>query len=231
LFAAVRSERKSTKGRATKTRIAETAAELIHAKGFNYTGIQEILQKAGVPKGSFYFYFSSKEALGLEIIDLHLEFFRDQVGRFLGEKEFPPLIRFRRLFNWFRGYYAEVGFTRGCPIGNLAQEMADINPLFRDRLNRALESLGAAFAEVLREARERKEWSAFVDPNEMARFIVASWQGSLLQMKLSRSAAPLNRMETLLFDHLLKPAEPKKGYKRTAGRSKTTNKTKRRKTA
>ena len=53
----------------TRDRIIETGAEIIHRKGFNHTGIQEILTAAGVPKGSFYNYFKSKDEFGLEVID------------------------------------------------------------------------------------------------------------------------------------------------------------------
>ncbi len=53
----------------TRDKILEHAALIIHKKGFNNTGIQEILESAGVPKGSFYFYFRSKEDLGLALID------------------------------------------------------------------------------------------------------------------------------------------------------------------
>ena len=53
----------------TRSRILEVGSTIIHQKGFNNTGIQEILDKAGVPKGSFYFYFKSKEDFGLALID------------------------------------------------------------------------------------------------------------------------------------------------------------------
>ena len=53
----------------TRQKILEVGAEIIHLKGYNHTGLQEILQAAGVPKGSFYNYFKNKEDFGLQVID------------------------------------------------------------------------------------------------------------------------------------------------------------------
>ena len=68
----------------TKRKILEHGARLVHMKGFNHTGIQEILEVAGVPKGSFYFYFKSKEEFGLELVDYHLARFDQWVTSSLG---------------------------------------------------------------------------------------------------------------------------------------------------
>jgi len=58
----------------TKSRLIEIGAEIIHLKGFNHTGIKEILEAAQVPKGSFYHYFESKEDFGLQVIDYFVEY-------------------------------------------------------------------------------------------------------------------------------------------------------------
>ena len=70
-----------------KDRILTHAAQIIHKKGFNNTGIQEILESAGVPKGSFYFYFKSKEDLGLALIDHYAERFGSMWRKVLGASE------------------------------------------------------------------------------------------------------------------------------------------------
>ena len=84
--------------RETKAKILQQGAELVYRQGFNNTGIQEILESAGVPKGSFYFYFKSKEQFGLELIDYYMEFFRVMIGTHLRKSDSPPLERLRAFF-------------------------------------------------------------------------------------------------------------------------------------
>ena len=71
----------------TREEIIRKGAELIHAQGFNATGLQQILQTAGIPKGSFYFYFKSKEAFGLEIINYFNAIISTIFTRYLSDKK------------------------------------------------------------------------------------------------------------------------------------------------
>jgi TetR/AcrR family transcriptional repressor of nem operon len=68
----------------TREKILNAAAQLIHRQGYNRTGLQEILTTAGVPKGSFYFYFKSKEDLALALVNRFIEFWlgqAEEIGR------------------------------------------------------------------------------------------------------------------------------------------------------
>ncbi|MBW1898902.1 MAG: TetR/AcrR family transcriptional regulator, partial [Deltaproteobacteria bacterium] len=76
-----------------KQKILAAGASIIHRKGYNHTGIQEILQTVGVPKGSFYFYFKNKEDFGLQVIDYFVSFFGAQAAPVLNDNSIPPLER------------------------------------------------------------------------------------------------------------------------------------------
>jgi len=72
----------------------ETRESLVRAglvalteKGFSATGIDEILKAVGVPKGSFYHYFDSKEAFGAELIDRYGQYFARRLERFFADSE------------------------------------------------------------------------------------------------------------------------------------------------
>ena len=117
----------------TKQRILETGAEIIHLKGFNHTGIQEILNAAGVPKGSFYNYFKNKEDFGLQVIDYFIEYFNGLAMNILEDSSVPPFERINRMLNGFIEFFRTKEYTYGCPIGNLAQEMGDLSPAFRGK--------------------------------------------------------------------------------------------------
>jgi len=183
--------------------ILEAGAELVHRQGFNNTGIKEILDAAGVPKGSFYFYFPSKEAFGLALVE-HMSATRAaRIEAVLGDAALPPLARLRRFFEGARGRYLDWNCERGCPFGNLAQEMADLSPPMREALRRVLDALSARIGAVLEEARERGELAPGLNPQEAAAFVMDAFEGALLRMKTQKDIEPLRRLERMLFEHLL----------------------------
>jgi TetR/AcrR family transcriptional regulator, transcriptional repressor for nem operon len=121
----------------TKMRILAEGARIIHENGFDHTGIQEIRDAAGVPKGSFYFYFRSKEDFGLQLADFCTGFVVATVESCLHGTEGDPFDRLRNFFAMMKDRCEERGFKGGCPIGNLTQEMADLNGSIRAKLNEA----------------------------------------------------------------------------------------------
>lgn len=188
----------------TKQKLIITGAKIMHLKGFNNTGIQEILDKAGIPKGSFYNFFKSKEDFGLKIIDYFVGFFSQIFSQFLGDKSQPPLERLRLLFRWLIEFFKSTNFTLGCPIGNFAQEMGDISPAFREKLKTSLDSMSEQFENILREAQESGRLSQSMNTRETAHFILSSWEGALMLMKVAKSTEPLETHIRFIFDYVLK---------------------------
>jgi TetR/AcrR family transcriptional regulator, transcriptional repressor for nem operon len=187
----------------TKTRILERGAEIIHLKGFNHTGVQEILRAAGVPKGSFYNYFKSKEDFGLQVIDYFMDFFSNLAAGTLGDHSLPPLERIRNLLSWFVEFFKSKDFAYGCPIGNLAQEMGDLSPAFREKLKQGLDAMVSLYAEVLAEAQESGDLAKGLDVREAAYFLVYSWHGALMHMKAVKGPAPLENHLKSIFTYVL----------------------------
>lgn len=91
----------------------------------------------------------------------------------------------------------------GCPIGNLIQEMGDVNPAFRERLNRSLEGLIRSVARLLQEAKERNELPARLEPEAAARYILSAWQGARIRMKAVAGPEPLDTFQRMTFEVLL----------------------------
>jgi TetR/AcrR family transcriptional repressor of nem operon len=188
----------------TKDRILRTGAEVIHLKGFNHTGLQEILSAAKVPKGSFYNYFKSKEDFGLQVVDYLIGQFSQFSKDMLGDTSIPPLERIRKMLDWFKDLFRSTEYTCGCPIGNLAQEMGDLSPAFRERLEVAMDAMADAYARILTEAQAAGEISKNLDPRETALFIVSSWHGALIRMKIVKSLEPLDNHSKFIIDHVLR---------------------------
>ena len=191
-------------GAATREKLIETGAAIIHRKGFNHTGIQEILSAAGVPKGSFYNYFRSKEDFGLQFIDHFSAHFNQIARQTLEDISISPLNRIYGFLTAFMEYFESQNYEGGCPIGNLAQEMGDISPAFRQKLRQAIDTMVDAYCQVLAAAQEDGKILKSLDIRDAARFIVASWHGAIIQMKLTQSLAPLKNHRKFIFDHILK---------------------------
>ena len=189
----------------TKQKILETGAEFIHLKGFNHTGLQEILNAAGVPKGSFYNYFNSKEDFGLQVIDHFTGYYTFISRPILEDPALSPLQKIKRLLEWFMEFFKSKDYAYGCPIGNLAQEMGDLSPAFRDKLRSALDIMVDSYSGVLAEAQKAGEISQRLDVREAAYFLVSSWHGALMHMKATKGPEPLENHKRFIFDHVLRP--------------------------
>ena len=188
----------------TKQNILQIGAEIIHRKGYHATGLQEILNAANVPKGSFYNYFKSKEDFGIQVIDFFSDFFGEFCEPILNDPTLSPLGRLERLLDQFMALFDTKKFTCGCPVGNLAQEMGDVNSIFQRKLSKAIDSMVNIYTKLILEAQADGEISEDLDAGEAANFIVASWHGALIRMKVVKSVTPLKNHKKFIFNYVLK---------------------------
>jgi TetR/AcrR family transcriptional repressor of nem operon len=191
---------------ATREELIRVGTEIIAQQGFNTTGLNALLSTAGVPKGSFYYYFRSKEHFGLAIIEEVAKAYARQIDSFLGNEEVPPLQRVR---NYLEAGMAAMGrceCRRGCLIGNLGQELASQNETFRTRLEAVFRSWKGRFARCLDEARRAGEIPKDSDVDQLADFLVTGWEGASLHAKVARSIEPMQTFIDVLFGKVLRPA-------------------------
>ncbi|KAB0668703.1 TetR family transcriptional regulator [Oryzomonas sagensis] len=187
----------------TRGEIIRIGTEMIARQGYNATGIDAVLKEAGVPKGSFYHYFRSKEEFGLAVIDHFAERFEQRMEEFLGNENLAPLARIRDFFESGLTRVTQNQCTKGCLIGNLGQELADLNERFRARLDEIFGMWRERFAACLREAQSRGELSDAVDPAVTAGFILSGWEGAILRAKVMKSPQPMRDFVDLLFSAIL----------------------------
>jgi TetR/AcrR family transcriptional regulator, transcriptional repressor for nem operon len=172
-----------------RDKIVHAALERFHALGFSACGVQEIVDKAGVPKGSFYNYFESKELLALEVLKVYAAGSKREM---LADKSVPPLKRIRGHFNFLASRYAGFGYGKGCLVGNIAAEASDNMPIIRKALAQGLAGWSKLLATVIREGQKDGSIDARVDADETARFLINSWEGAVIRMKLTSSRQPLD---------------------------------------
>ena len=179
-----------------REKILRAARALIEVRGYSALGVAEICKAAGVPKGSFYYFFESKEALALAVIDEHWTAQREDWTRALsGDAE--PLERLRRLFDETEaGLLAGregCGTVSGCLFGNLTLEMSNQTEAVRTRLQEIFEAQVEMVEAVITEAREREDVRV-TDTGEAARSVVAQLEGQVMFAKLyndTRRLSPL----------------------------------------
>lgn len=175
---------------------------LIIRKGFNATGLNDVLTTAEVPKGSFYYYFKSKEDFGLAIIEDAAQRYQQKLEATLGDQKISPLARLHSYFEYGITEMEASDCEEGCLFGNLAQEMSPQSSAFRNRLNQIFSDWEGHFANCLTAAYEAGELTQ--KPNkELASFILSGWQGAVLRSKLANSTQPLQVFTKLIFQQVL----------------------------
>lgn len=187
----------------TKDRIIRKGAELVYFKGFNNTGIQEILKAAEVPKGSFYFYFKNKEEFGLSLIDYFSSSIKNIAQNQIQAGADDPIGGLRNFFVLFIGMMKKMNYTCGCPVGNMAQEMSDLSEPFRDRIKAVFSELKGMIRECIIKAKESGRLGNDIDPGQFSEFIFNSWEGALIEMKVSKGARSLDVFMDMVFGVLL----------------------------
>jgi TetR/AcrR family transcriptional repressor of nem operon len=167
-----------------KETLLDAGLAAFHRHGYHATGVQEIVSSAGVPKGSFYSHFESKDALGIAALDRYWED-RAEARALLQDASLPGLERIDR-------HFAALGYDQnGCLIGNFTAELAQLD-VFRKRLSRLwrqwLDELSACLTEGQRDGSVRTD----VPAPELARAVLALWEGAILSAKVERGPGPLN---------------------------------------
>ncbi|MCK6391234.1 MAG: TetR/AcrR family transcriptional regulator [Azonexus sp.] len=184
---------------ATREALLQAGLARLTEKGFSATGLEEILSQVGVPKGSFYHYFASKEAFGLALIDRYAAYFADKLDRFLLNPGRRPLDRLRDFVDHAKAGMARHDFQRGCLIGNLGQEMGALPGAFRQRLIDVFNDWQQRVAACLALAVEAGEIPPTADCQRLASAFWIGWEGAVLRAKLEGSAEPLGVFSDFFF--------------------------------
>jgi TetR/AcrR family transcriptional repressor of nem operon len=183
---------------ATKERLLEEGLAMLLERGYNDLGIQAILVRSGVPKGSFYHHFLSKEEMALQAVDRYASLGHEVLEVTLAPDGRPPLDRIRGFFERMRELYASQGYL-GCLLGALGQELSGANEVFRIKIAECVASISARIAVCLEEARQRGDLPTGVDCRLYADALLNAWEGAALRSRLLRSPDPLNAFLDFYF--------------------------------
>jgi TetR/AcrR family transcriptional repressor of nem operon len=186
-----------------RDKILAEGLRVVHERGFAGASVRDIVQAAGVPQGSFTNHFISKEAFGLEILDIYFARGCQRIDATLRNDALPPVARLRAYLEQSKARMCESGMRNGCLLGNFSAETADHSELIRKRLAQIFAETEAALVYCLEAAVAAGEVDAGLDCRQVAGFIVSSLQGAILLSKAQRSLVPIECFEQILFSRVL----------------------------
>jgi TetR/AcrR family transcriptional repressor of nem operon len=195
-----------------RRRLLDAGLALVHARGFSASGVKDITDAAGVPKGSFYAYFPSKEAFAAAILD---HYWSDIETRLLpilasegatdGAGGGVARERITRFFHSLADDHEAGDFLLGCLVGNLSLELGGSSEAVRAQLVRILDRWDEALTACLRSGQGGAgDVRADLDAAELAAMLIESWEGAALRGKVTRSRAPYERFELSIVPALLR---------------------------
>lgn len=180
--------------------------ELFSQHGYNATGIQQITDLAGVPKGSFYNHFDSKEAFAAAIVDQYADQLRQTWDNMMSAAPPQPLAAISYVFAQMIAHHEHATCWKGCLIGNFAAEMAESSELCRQHLAAAMGGWRANLANLIGAAQAAGEVRNDMDATLLAALMWDVWEGALLRMKIEQSVSSLRESIGLMLNQFLRPA-------------------------
>jgi TetR/AcrR family transcriptional repressor of nem operon len=187
--------------------ILNAGLEVMFRAGYQGATVRDICAVAGAPHGSFTNHFRSKEAFAREVLDRFFMRTQGFVRKALDDKSLSPRQRLKRFLDIISGELKEDEWNRGCLIGDFSLQASSESELLRLRLQAIFREWRAPFASCIAEAQRAGEIEATFEPVDLAEFLLASWEGAILRMRVERGPAPLNRFKKIVFQTVFK--EPK----------------------
>jgi len=179
------------KSELTRSRILTEGRALVLASGFGGLGLTELLTASGVPKGSFYYYFASKEAFGCAMLSDYVTDYLTALDAIIARTE-PAAQRLDSFFSAALGGEAGSMADR-CLVVKLAAEIADLSEDMRAILDQGVTAVCGRLAALLRAGIEDGSITPQDDPGSAATLLYSQWLGAAIIAKLSRSAVPLEQ--------------------------------------
>jgi TetR/AcrR family transcriptional repressor of nem operon len=184
--------------------LLEAGLNVMFRSGYCGSSVRDIAAAAGAPQGSFTNHFRSKEAFAREVLDRYFIHTQGLVAEALNDTSLTPRARLKRYLEIITERLEEDNWSRGCLIGDLSLETPFHSELLRTRLSEIFQEWRTPFAACIAEAQKKKEIGSQFDPTDLADFLLASWQGAILRMKVERDPAALRRFRSIAFETVFK---------------------------
>jgi TetR/AcrR family transcriptional repressor of nem operon len=188
------------RARTTREGLIHAAVHLFHERGYNATSVQDIVSEAGVPKGTFYNYFDSKEALAIAASDVSYPRF---MSLLVLEASTSPSVRLRQFFQAVSKELQQFEYRRGCLVGNFASEITNATPELKRRVTEHLDDATRRMRVVIEQGQRAGEIKTGIPPTDLARFLLNSLYGAILRSKTETTDRAMRLFLRLAFEPLV----------------------------
>jgi len=179
--------------------LLEVGQELFINSSFNCVGLNDILKKSGIPKGSFYHYFESKEDFGVQVVELYARQNSADLGDLLADEDLTPYQQLKTYFVHNMSHFDAIHYCQGCLMANLSQELADVNEKLRCKISELSRQLVDQVTACLEKMGNDELNLGHLPPREASQLLMNSWQGAIMKMKLEKSREPLEVFMKFFF--------------------------------
>ncbi|WP_371156926.1 TetR/AcrR family transcriptional regulator [Jannaschia sp. 2305UL9-9] len=176
----------------TRSHILSTGRRLTAQLGYTGVGLSTLLKEAGVPKGSFYHYFASKEDYGCALLEDFVTGYQTRLDETLSHPDMDARSRLLTYFEDWRGKQLGPNPEDRCLVVKLSAEVADLSTGMSSILKAGVSDIIARLALTLEQGAVDGSIPAAIDPEATAEKIYYLWLGASLVASLSHSAAPLD---------------------------------------
>ena len=187
-----------------KTKLLDEGVAMFMEQGYHGTGIQEVVDKVGIPKGSFYNYFKSKEDFGSKAIIHYSDQFKEFLHSILEVSKVDTMKGLNQFFDQLTNIFDEKDCKDGCLIGNFAAEISDSSNLGRDTMSKCIGEWKDIIKEIMIRGQEKKVIREDLSADELADFLLNFLEGSLIRMKIESSTDSLKQMKKTFMNYALK---------------------------
>ncbi|GAA3599906.1 TetR/AcrR family transcriptional regulator [Flavivirga amylovorans] len=185
--------------------LLEKGIEILWSKGYNGTSVNDIVKAADVPKGSFYFYFESKEDFAVKAIEKYFNGHFASSKVILEDRSIDPMKRLLDFYEFRASLLkGEMECKMGCMACNLASEMAEHNEKIRTAILVKEQTVLSLITSVIQEAQDLGKIKNTMTAEVIAAFIEDAGKGSMISMKEMKSAVPIDNFITMVKEVLLK---------------------------
>lgn len=191
-----------------RDKLLDAGLRVMFRLGYAGAGVREIVAEAGVAQGTFTNHFRSKEVFATEVLDRYFTYVRALVAQALDDESLSPRARLKRYLDIITGKLQADHWSRGCLIGDFSIEMPGQSEDFRRHLAEIFAQWRVPFARCIRAAQATGDIAADFAPEDLADFLLCSWQGAMLRMKVERDPAPLENFKTIAFATVFKEKRP-----------------------
>ena len=183
----------------SRERLLDAGEHAFRETSFSESGINEILASSGVPKGSFYHHFPSKEAFGIAVANRYNEKQIAAAQECLENPSLHHIDRVRLFFEQAREDMRNRKFQQGCLMCNLSTELADERPAFQAVLDTHWAGLTTVLAQCLNKVDLSEIGLEHLTPAQAADWLMNAWSGALTRMKASGTDEPLALFMRTIF--------------------------------